>query len=383
MLGPRLWLFMFVLLAGVGLMPIAENLSSTQAILADELQQPAEDEVATEGVLVLRDGPIVTGKIVRSGNVYQVQGPNGRWSVPEDLVKLRCASLLEAYGKLRVNAQSQRDAHAHLALARWCLTNHLDKEARQEAVDALTLEPDREDAKRLLRNVDETLLAKQNPSPPRVHDDPMRAARQAAAANDDAVSLGGLSRELALRFSRRIQPILVNNCTSAGCHGRDSQTGLRLYKVTPGKDASRYIAERNLAEVLQQIDANAPRSSPLLTASRGNHGRRGRPVFAGPRGEDQSAELQKWITAVAREGAIREKLGDQVARRKNAVEPVSASHIGHDRSAAGRDAGSSATNHSSKESSVGPAPLPAQGPLPPARDDPFAPALFNRGGGSR
>ena len=40
-----------------------------------------------------------------------------------------------------------------------------------------------------------------------------------------------LSREQALQFARRIQPLLVNNCTAAGCHGRDSETGFRLSKV--------------------------------------------------------------------------------------------------------------------------------------------------------
>src|SRR5205823_1032493 len=121
---------------------------------------------------------------------------------------------------------------------------------------------------------------------------------------------------------------LVNNCTAAGCHGRDSETGFRLSKVTPGKDASRHAAERNLAEILEQIDMKKPRSSPLLTAPRGNHGRRGRPIFVGPRGDEQLAELAQWVTAVAGEEAQREKRGQPGGPAKNSVERVASRNDG-------------------------------------------------------
>jgi hypothetical protein len=230
----------------------------------------------------------------------------------------------------------------------------------------------------MLRNAEETLKKENagNSSSVVVHDDPERAARQASAPADDAVSLGGLSRETALQFARRIQPLLMNNCTAAGCHGRDSQTGFRLYKISPGKYANRHAAERNLAEVLECIDVKTPRSSRLLTAPRGKHGRRGRPVFTGQRGEEQFAELQKWVMAVAREDSARDFDGTKDGRKTSAV---AVSRSRDDGAASRRSAVSAAGDSLPPAKAFAPdAPLPSQQPLPARSGDPFDPAVFNR-----
>jgi hypothetical protein len=299
-------------------------------------------------------------------------------AVPESLVKLHAPNLGEAYGRLRASAEAQSGANGRITLAQWCLTNHLEKEACQELRDALSLEPDREDAKRLLRNAEDALEARGKPAKTAPAADPVRASRQTEGTTEDAGTLGGLSREQALLFARRIQPLLVNNCTAAGCHGRDSATGFRLSKVTPGKDASRHAAERNLAEILEQIDVKKPRSSRLLTAPRGNHGRRGRPIFAGPRGDEQLAELARWVTAVAAEEEQREKRGHPGGPAKNSAEQVANRNDGGlaraKSAAATRDpftpAAGSAPRADTKRAE--------QSPITRDQLDPFDPANFNR-----
>ena len=343
----------------------------TRPARAEETVPAAESRTVAEGILVMRTGAVISGKIVRSGSQYEVQSPAGTMAVPESLVKLQAANLSEAYSRLRASAEAQNGANGRIILAQWCLTNHLEKEACQELRDALALEPDREYAKRLLRNAEAALEGHAKPTPPARSSDMVRASRQAENAGDEAISLGGLSHEQALQFARRIQPLLVNNCTAAGCHGRDSQTGFRLSKITPGKDANRHVAERNLAEILAQIDFKKPRSSALLTAPRGNHGRRGRPIFAGPRGEEQLAELARWVTTVAAEEASREKRShnggsardpvEQVASRTDNLPPGKPPAAKGDPFAAGSN-----TNR------------PEQPPLPPGRGDPFDPSSFNR-----
>jgi hypothetical protein len=375
MIGPRRWLLTLVsLFAASALTVFGAELAG-----ADDAVPTAATRAAAEGILVLRTGVVVSGKIVRSGDHYEVQSPTGTMAVPETLVKLHAPNLGEAYARLRASAEAQHGANGRISLAQWCLTNHLEREACQELRDALALEPDREDAKRLLRDAEETIKARGKPTKPApAAIDHSRASRQAEGTADEAGSLGGLSRTEALQFARRIQPVLVNNCTAAGCHGRDSQTGFRLSKVTPGKDASRHAAERNLAEILEQIDVKKPGSSPLLTVPRGNHGRRGREIFAGPRGEEQLAELARWVTAVAAEEAQREKRRASGGGTKNASEQVASRDTGGlpsgKPSAATRDPFAPAAT-----SGAGPnARRPEQSPLPPGRSDPFDPANFNR-----
>jgi hypothetical protein len=381
MTGPRISLFPLWLLVGSSLLPAVSPLAPQGTLPAEGAVLPADSRAASEGILVMRTGAIIQGKILQSGGVYDVQTANGKMAVPETLVKIRAANLTEAYEQLHDGAVAQQSANAHVLLAQWCLTNQLHKEALTESHAALKLEPDREDAKRLIRNAEEALQEGEAPSPSVVvHEDPARVARQAAAA-DDAVSLGGISREQALQFARRIQPLLVNNCTAAGCHGRESQTGFRLSKVTPGKDANRHAAERNLAEVLEWIDVKKPRSSRLLTAPRGNHGRRGRPVFAGSRGDEQLAELEKWIVAVAAEEIVRDRHDQDDARPKKAVRQVSAGSADNQAPRTDRTAGS--RNAAAVEKpSRSPAPnvsRPSQPPLPAGHGDPFDAAVFNRG----
>ncbi len=378
MLGPRRWLDAQVPLFASAVLALFAVLPTVRPVAADETGSAAGTRAAAEGILVLRSGVVVSGKIVRSGEQYEVQSPAGTMAVPESLVKLHAPNLGEAYARLRTSAEAQSGANGRITLAQWCLTNHLEKEACQELRDALALEPDRDDAKRLLRTAEEAFEARGKPAKTAPAADPVRASRQTESATEDPGSLGGLSREQALQFARRIQPLLVNNCTAAGCHGRDSETGFRLSKVTPGKDASRHAAERNLAEILEQIDVKKPRSSPLLTAPRRNHGRRGRPVFAGPRGEEQLAELARWVTAVAAEETQREKRGQPGGTAKNSVEQVASRNDGglprSKLAAATRDpfapAPGSGSGASAKRSE----------PSPITRDqvDPFDPANFNR-----
>jgi hypothetical protein len=376
MLGPRRWFQSKVPLFACALLAFFADLPTARVSGADETVPAAGTRAAAEGILVLRSGAVVCGKIVRSGDQYEVQSPAGTMAVPESLVKLHAPNLSEAYARLRASAEAQSGANGRITLAQWCLTNHLEKEACQELRDALALEPDRDDAKRLLRSAEDALEARGKPAKTAPAVDAVRASRQTEGTTEEPGSLGGLSREQALQFARRIQPLLVNNCTAAGCHGRDSETGFRLSKVTPGKDASRHAAERNLAEILEQIDVKKPRSSPLLTAPRGNHGRRGRPIFAGPRGEEQLAELARWVTAVAAEETQREKRGQPGGPAKNSVEQVVSRNDG------GLPRGKSAAATRDPF-----APVPAAGasakqseksPITRDQVDPFDPANFNR-----
>lgn len=369
------------LLASAGLCA-ALGLTGVPAVANDEAEVPDEPKAAREGILVMRrTGAIVSGKILKSGSVYVVQCPAGRMSVPEDLVKLRCDNLPEAYEKLHTSAVAQNTADAHLILARWCMGNHLEREARRELQAALALEPDREETKKLLRNVEERPSGPATPEKRSSPGDPVRAARIAAVATGEGtVSLGGLSRENAAQFARRIQPLLVANCTAAGCHGRDSQTKFRLTRVTPGKDANRHAAEHNLVEVLAQIDVSKPRSSPLLSVPRANHGRHGKPIFSGQRGEEQLADLRNWVVAISREQVVREKR-DKTARKGGPIELTSAADADEPddapapRKKASSLPGTKRFGGTAKGDFV-------QRPLPPSRD-PFDPGAFNSGAGAR
>jgi hypothetical protein len=111
-------------------------------------------------------------------------------------------------------------------------------------------------------------------------------------------SLGGLPKDMALVFTRNVQPLLSNKCGNARCHG-SREEGFRLTAVRG--DSSAAIAEQNLAAVLNHLDLQTPDRSPLLQATRGLHGGNRQLLFSGQTGGRQLDLLRDWVTRVSQE----------------------------------------------------------------------------------
>jgi hypothetical protein len=120
-----------------------------------------------------------------------------------------------------------------------------------------------------------------------------------------------------------VQPILMNNCALAGCHGPQGPAELRLQRVHLNIRAARGPTESNLLQILKHIDREKPRASPLLTLPQENHGLRGRPVFSGPKAADQLATLKAWVVKAAQaQNAAEEKAARLKAKKKPSKEIV-------------------------------------------------------------
>jgi hypothetical protein len=271
---------------------------SDQSSQAQERTRAAFAPVKQE-ILLMKSGRVVTGQIIANGNDFTVRLPSGEFFVPGSLVRMRCDSLRDAYDRLHDEIPDPYSPGQHITLARWCFANDLLAEARRELRDALNLEPSREETRELLRKVEDAIAGRRDElaraSQPTLNER-LASARENA---EPAESLGGLSPENAQHFVRRIQPILINNCATARCHGPRDESPFRLERVSIGSDATRRAAEQNLASVLRYVDRDNPRASVLLTVPRGNHGRRGRPLFSGGRGAEQLDELQEWVQQAA------------------------------------------------------------------------------------
>ncbi|MBI3864816.1 MAG: hypothetical protein HY290_23305 [Planctomycetia bacterium] len=331
-----------------------------------------ESPSVLDGVLVMRNGAVIAGTIVQTGEYYEVRGQYGNAQYPASLVRMRCASLEDAYARLHDQTVAHQSANSHVRLAKWCLTNRLEEEALNELSDALALEPDRDDIQRMIRNLTENAKQVRN-QPAAERDEPDRDGKPGATEADESAGLGGLALPQALQFTRRIQPLLVNSCATSGCHARDAKSGFRLQHVLPGRQSNRHASEVNLATILAQIDFKQPAGSRLLTVPRKGHGRQGRPVFVGHRGEDQWRELESWVQAVARDSAQKASLA---ARGKVVGGTTSTT-----------DAGAVAARARSRDPFTGQTPAAAT-TLPGERrertisgsdrGDPFDPTAFNR-----
>jgi len=261
---------------------------------AEQVADSADDE-PRERLVMLKTGRILSGMVSRNGGGYLVEQPNGRLQVGVDEVQFVVDNLREGYRKLRDSVVHPTPA-SHVDLATWCISHRLYDEAQDELKKSLKADPENEQARRLLQRLTDTMRV--NLPPAGIPSTPRKSAE--GFLQPAVESLGGLSRETATQFTSRIQPLLLNKCGNAACHGMSSPNEFRLLTARIGGNGSRQTTEKNLAETMRYIDLDDVADSPLVNAGRNSHGGRGT-IFVGPAGAEQMKLLRVWALAVARE----------------------------------------------------------------------------------
>lgn len=254
----------------------------------------AESPVVDQYVL-LKSGRVMAGQVQQDAQGYLVTGRNGRLHAPYEHVQLVADSLHDIYRQQRDSRQEPVTPDDRIELARWCISYSLYDEARLELKLVLRSDANHSEARQMLKKL-ATILR-----PDRV-DEPTPPARTLDGyLVPEAESLGSLSRETAASFTARVQPILVNKCGNARCHGVVSENAFRLVHVRSNLNSHRLHTERNLAAVSPYLDLEQPAKSQLLTVPQGNHGGGTVAIFGGPGGERQLEIIREWVYAAARD----------------------------------------------------------------------------------
>jgi hypothetical protein len=246
------------------------------------------------GVLVLQDGGVLAGQVARDGENYVVTRAGGQIRVAASRVLFECGSLEEAYDRRR-QQNTRPTAEAHLALADWCLRYDLIAAARRELTDAQAL-----DAQHPRLALLERRLANAEREPRETAPTSAQAPdrRDEPAGSLVVASVAGVPAEVVERFTRKVQPVLVNNCSASGCHSSGGANAFQLDRALLHGLANRRSTMHNLAATLALVDRDQPQLSPLLAVPRRAHGGMDDPVF-GPRQEPAFRHLVEWVTLVA------------------------------------------------------------------------------------
>ena len=273
------------LLAGLGLVVAAA------ATLAGP---PARN--SADGVIVLRNGRVLAGHIELVESGYEVKSSRGRAVVPRELVDVEGRNLVDAYRKLRAR-MPDRTATGHIVLARWCLLYGLNQQALAEFREAARLAPGNSTARSMVARLDSSVGSRGTVPTVRV------ATALMSRAAEPVEALGGLPRELAAMYVRKVQPLLSHRCGNASCHGTSSGRRFRLEPTGRERSGFGVRTRRNLEATLAQIDPVGDSSSPLLDFAGKLHGTAGgrrKPLGLNPQ---QQRMIESWVQQVLRSRA--------------------------------------------------------------------------------
>jgi len=347
-------------------------------------------------MVLLKNGRILQGTVTRDGEDYLVAvNPKSYVRLRGEQVAFSCRDLQAAYRTKRT-LMDRSQAHDHLNMAEWCLQYNLRQEAADHLLSAASLEPNHQRLPMLERRwrmlERSATRSPKAPASPAVASDKEQRERELQSLPDSMIR----------QFTTTIQPILLNNCGTSGCHGKNSNTEFHLRRPSWGPAISRGLTQRNLQNTLAYVKRQTPAESQLLHAAIQPHADLDQAIFQDPDSVqrkvliawiDQLAELaptlpQTMVATDSPQKPAQKPLIKQVAQEEPA-ESAAAGSIARKTPATSQteqlasDTGDAKERLASEESAKPPSPLP---PLPAEEKTPgqFAPkdafdaAIFNR-----
>jgi hypothetical protein len=225
---------------------------------------------ALKGVLVLDNGNVLAGAIERVGDEYVINVTGATLQVPVDQVERFAPTIEVAYEQRRVTLVDGT-ADRHLELAAWCLHLKLFNQAARELLDARRIDaqiPGLETLERRLRHRLDLEASRARTS--HAAATPLVRAAQEVAAEQPLPSIPVAAQA---QFVRSIQPMLIRNCATAGCHQAGAEHAMQLDRWALEGRGSVELVRRNLAAVLGEVDRENLEASELLAKARAVHGR--------------------------------------------------------------------------------------------------------------
>jgi len=257
----------------------------------------------THTVLLLSNGRILQGAITEEGADYVVRQSGGPIRVRKADAERAFGSMADLYRHKRAET-NERDPDERLKLARWCMSQDMPAEAKEELRAVVALSPSSANAKAMLSKME----AAESRAAARPKDDALvqasaevvEPADRQAPAEMDAAAVRRARREMGLsgipvifdlpptvavkradEFARAVHPVLQMTC--AKCHNEQHAGQFQLVEVKRRKEMSVNVLRANLDATLRFIDPENPAKSELLSSALVPHGNGAnkRPIFGG------------------------------------------------------------------------------------------------------
>lgn len=248
-------------------------------------------------MLLLQSGAVLEGDITESTEEWIVTNPTRQLKVRKTDTLARGTSAQDLYRWQRKQlAGKAANLEFHLRLADWCLGQELWVEASRELLDAKQLNADSPQLRSLQRRLIQ-MSESANSRPELAKPTESGTVSNQVKIDWQAVEKSWrIDKEHAAQFARKIQPLLVNNCTTSGCHRAGSNNEYQLDISLRRGHSSTDSTRRNLLATLTTINQNKISESMLLEAARGPHAKW--PGLTGRNRDAWIATLEDWVQSV-------------------------------------------------------------------------------------
>ena len=258
--------------------------------LAWQAQDDASLKVSPQpGVVLLRNGQVLSGKVTEAGEEYYVSLPSGEIRLQRSQVEMVCHNLREGYERKRSRIDPAR-VQDHLDLAMWCLWQKLFDEATSEIAEARKIN---ERFPRIALVQRQLKLAQEQPK----HGDHKAEAGNGPTADDLDRLMRGMPPGTIETFANTIQPLLLNTCTVAAATAPIRKpVAIAAHAVGQNIEPAVHTAQSALDRGFDR-PGRSP-ASPILTIPVAPHGSAKAPIFTNKE-VVQYRQLVNWVMRVA------------------------------------------------------------------------------------
>ncbi len=235
--------------------------------LAQAEPLPPSPDAAVAGWVVLRNGSMLQGVVHRTADHYHVRMKKGSLRILADQVEMFCHTKEQAYQRRR-ELRTGNSADSHIELMRWCLRHQLIEHAARELVDARRIDPQHPSLPMLQRQLQQMLRT----TSPKSRSQEIAPSASEDSLADSSKAAPTVSHAARVEFVRRIQPILIQSCSTAGCHTSDTPQKFQLNRHALAGGGHPEATRRNLAATLVWCRGSGLDEVELLGKARQSHG---------------------------------------------------------------------------------------------------------------
>ncbi|GHT32323.1 hypothetical protein FACS1894214_4160 [Planctomycetales bacterium] len=218
---------------------------------------------------LLKTGLLVEATVSTGENSVELKSQYGTMQVPKENIEFAGETREDIY-QYKKSLITPNSCTQELNFAEWCLDNNFYNEALVEFQNALLTVPNDN-----LKNYIQQRLeqVQHNTALTGIKAEDADNTTDADSATDERADsfdrwANGVPKSVFDTFAKKVQPIMVQRCASAACHGSNSPQQFKLnIPRQPGGKTTR----NNLRATLQFIDPDNPGASPVLSAMVSRH----------------------------------------------------------------------------------------------------------------